>query len=235
MEPRIDGLGINPVNLSDGTVALVVVVPRSLRAPHMAKDNKFYKRFNFESVPMQHYEVEDVRRREGSPRLSVLPHMTTGTPEDYNGMPMLSMRLMVSIKNESRTPAMYALIEALFEMEVKAEDADGWKKGTLYTFTDGTHDMHGRAYNWSVIKNLPVWEGQEQSIDPQLYLKIPLWNGDRDYDFKLRVSAPGMPQKETSYKIRVFHRAAKIIPIGDAEVHDCEGHSEGPAPEEVQT
>jgi hypothetical protein len=30
---------------------------------HMAEDHRYYKRFNFQSVPMEHYEVEDVMHR----------------------------------------------------------------------------------------------------------------------------------------------------------------------------
>jgi hypothetical protein len=33
------------------------------RAPHQAFDHKYYKRFNFESTPMEDYEVRDLMRR----------------------------------------------------------------------------------------------------------------------------------------------------------------------------
>lgn len=35
----------------------MVKVPKSLEAPHVAKDKRFYKRFNFESVAMEEYEI----------------------------------------------------------------------------------------------------------------------------------------------------------------------------------
>jgi len=40
----------------------VVWVPQSTRAPHMAAEHRFYKRFNFESVPVEEYEVRYVSR-----------------------------------------------------------------------------------------------------------------------------------------------------------------------------
>ena len=38
----------------------------------MAKDNKYYKRFNFLSEPMQDYEVKDVMYRHHSPQLTLI-------------------------------------------------------------------------------------------------------------------------------------------------------------------
>jgi hypothetical protein len=66
IQTRIDGVRINAVSLansSPGNVAYVVMVPRSLRAPHQAWDKRYYKRLNFESVPMEDYEIRDVLNR----------------------------------------------------------------------------------------------------------------------------------------------------------------------------
>jgi hypothetical protein len=38
----------------------VVQIPESIEAPHIAKDKKFYKRYNFESVAMEEYEVRNL-------------------------------------------------------------------------------------------------------------------------------------------------------------------------------
>ena len=51
IQRRIDGTRINPVQLgasAAGNVLYVVSIPQSLRAPHMAWDKRFYKRFNFQ-------------------------------------------------------------------------------------------------------------------------------------------------------------------------------------------
>jgi predicted HTH transcriptional regulator len=62
---RINGVRINTVDISNppGKVIYIVDIPQSNRAPHMAADHKFYKRFNFESVPMEEYEVRDTAHR----------------------------------------------------------------------------------------------------------------------------------------------------------------------------
>jgi hypothetical protein len=72
--PRIDGLLIkeipNPRRVYHAY--FVIRIPRSMRAPHMCVPfHRYYKRYNFECVPMEHYEVEDVRRRQSEPDLTV--------------------------------------------------------------------------------------------------------------------------------------------------------------------
>ena len=67
IQRRVQGVRINQVLLhrtSPGRVAYVVAIPSSLLAPHMASDHRYYKRFNFQSVPMEEYEVRDTSRRE---------------------------------------------------------------------------------------------------------------------------------------------------------------------------
>jgi len=41
----------------------VIKIPKSINAPHQAPDKKYYKRYNFMSSPMEHYEIEDVKNR----------------------------------------------------------------------------------------------------------------------------------------------------------------------------
>ncbi|MCY7374740.1 MAG: hypothetical protein LH472_02055, partial [Pyrinomonadaceae bacterium] len=68
IRPRIDGIVIHSVNLCSGEndVAFVVEIPQSNTA-HQASDHRYYKRFNFQAVPMEDYEVRDVMFREQTP------------------------------------------------------------------------------------------------------------------------------------------------------------------------
>ncbi|WP_316159684.1 ATP-binding protein [Bradyrhizobium sp. SZCCHNRI3042] len=67
IQPVVDGLAIKQINLPTkgaDRVAYVVEVPAATsRAPHQAYDHRYYKRFNFESTPMEDYEVRDLMRR----------------------------------------------------------------------------------------------------------------------------------------------------------------------------
>jgi hypothetical protein len=70
--PKIHGLRIYPIPIpGDETKCLYVVeIPRGETA-HQAVDCKYYRRFNFESVPMRDHEVRDVMHRIKVPRLEV--------------------------------------------------------------------------------------------------------------------------------------------------------------------
>lgn len=73
IQPRLEQVYINQVELKatqPGKVLYVVEIPQAtIRAPHQASDKRYYKRFNFESAPMEDYEIRDVMRRQQGPDL----------------------------------------------------------------------------------------------------------------------------------------------------------------------
>lgn len=68
IRPRIDGVIVHPVSLSSDVdhAAYVVEIPKSTTV-HQALDHRYYKRFNFQSVPMEDHEIRDVMNRRGTP------------------------------------------------------------------------------------------------------------------------------------------------------------------------
>ncbi len=62
--PKIDNIRIVAIPLSASNSIYCVEVPKSYRAPHQSPDKKYYKRFNFQSVAMEDYEINDVRGRQ---------------------------------------------------------------------------------------------------------------------------------------------------------------------------
>lgn len=72
IRPRIDGIVIHSINLRSGEndVAYVVEIPQSHTA-HQANDHRYYKRFNFQAVPMEDYEIRDILFREQTPNIAV--------------------------------------------------------------------------------------------------------------------------------------------------------------------
>jgi hypothetical protein len=61
--PRIDYFRILPLPLAAGRTIYVIEVAKTFRGPHQASDKRYYKRHNFKSVPMEDYEINDVRNR----------------------------------------------------------------------------------------------------------------------------------------------------------------------------
>ncbi|MBN1813309.1 MAG: ATP-binding protein [Anaerolineae bacterium] len=74
IRPRIDGLVIHPVPVFESTrpdnVVYIVEAPQSTTA-HQAADLRYYKRYNFECLPMQDYEIRDVMNRGVKPDVDV--------------------------------------------------------------------------------------------------------------------------------------------------------------------
>lgn len=74
IRPRVDGLVIHPVSVADtgqDGVVYAVSVPKGTTV-HQAQDHRYYKRYNFESVPMTDDEVKDVMNRATTPDVQVI-------------------------------------------------------------------------------------------------------------------------------------------------------------------
>lgn len=59
IQRRIDNIQIIPIRENNdlSKTIYLVKIPKSLDAPHLSKEKRFYKRFNFESVQMEEYEI----------------------------------------------------------------------------------------------------------------------------------------------------------------------------------
>lgn len=83
ISPKIDGLYINPVDIGNEKLIYVVVIPPSNTA-HMAGNNRYYKRRNFKSEPMEDYEVRDVMNRQKKAKLQLRLTVPREIPYDSN-------------------------------------------------------------------------------------------------------------------------------------------------------
>jgi len=75
IQRKISDLNIVPIrfeNNIDKTV-YIVKIPKSFETPHMCKENRFYRRYNFESVQMEEYEIRELYNRKSIAKLQVEP------------------------------------------------------------------------------------------------------------------------------------------------------------------
>jgi hypothetical protein len=131
IRPRIDGIVIHSVNLSSGEndVAFVIEIPQSNTA-HQANDHRYYKRFNFQAVPMEDYEIRDVIFREQTPNIALnfLIEITHFTTEEGN---KINYNLIVQARNNGSAFAQYiavfldAPVPILLNTENKMNIKDG--------------------------------------------------------------------------------------------------------------
>jgi hypothetical protein len=76
IHPYIEELRIYPISINgeDTNVCYVIVIPQSITAHQVTanKDYRYYKRHNFESIPMEDYEIRLVMNRLVTPNVSVI-------------------------------------------------------------------------------------------------------------------------------------------------------------------
>lgn len=64
ISPKIEGLKIISISLENkDEVAYIVEVPQGDTAHQNTRDHKYYRRYNFEAVPMLDYEIRDVMNK----------------------------------------------------------------------------------------------------------------------------------------------------------------------------
>ncbi len=68
IQPRIDGIIVEPLPLDASSACYVVTIPQSHTA-HQARDHVYYRRHNFNVLPMEDYELRDVMNRRRRPRI----------------------------------------------------------------------------------------------------------------------------------------------------------------------
>jgi len=73
IQRKIEDLRIIPVRFDSDIKKSVYVIniPASPLAPHMTSDKKFYRRYNFESVQMEEYEIRNLYNRKGKTNLFI--------------------------------------------------------------------------------------------------------------------------------------------------------------------
>lgn len=112
IQPKVEGIIITPVTVDDskGTVVYVVEVPQSTTA-HQAIDKKYYKRYNFESVPMEDYEIRDIMSRLKHPEVTLefvlecKRSIVEFSP--HKRLPQDEFTLRVAIRNKGKVVANY--------------------------------------------------------------------------------------------------------------------------------
>jgi Putative DNA-binding domain len=114
VQPRIDGLVITPIKLAKGFGFVLTIPQATSRAPHQAPDKKYYKRQNFQSVPMEDYEIRDTLRRATTPDLQVMLSIGTNNTALLEFAPQQEMSrpvpLSVVVTNRSPQPAYHVLV-----------------------------------------------------------------------------------------------------------------------------
>lgn len=175
IRPRIDGILIHSVGLDSGEndVVYVVEIPQSHTA-HQAGNQRYYKRFNFQSVPMEDYEIRDVMFREQMPDVvirflvEIKPSAEIESLTEYN--------LIIQAKNLGSAFARY--VACFVDVPVKAlvniEDKRSIKDGGRY-YRHRLTNLNQEFADETFRANFPLLRSMTMSW------KIPLKENFRDF------------------------------------------------------
>lgn len=182
IRPKIDVI-IHPVPIPDNATGVVyaVEIPQSYTA-HQAQDKRYYKRYNFESVAMEDYEIRDIMFRARSPDLSISFHGKT--PPNNLGNRICG-RLCFSLINNSPVSAKNVLISVCLgtlplnnRIAIPSELAPG------FTYRDPIHE---RRRIWTSKRDV-VHKGLESTaveLEYELYTAEGLRFSSHDIFFTL--------------------------------------------------
>ncbi|MEZ5345696.1 MAG: ATP-binding protein [Pyrinomonadaceae bacterium] len=163
--PRIDGIVIHSVKIDSGEsdAVYVIEIPQSNTA-HQANDHRYYKRYNFQSVPMEDYEVRDVMFREQTPDVEVRflieikPRLREGEPEK-----LFENNLIIEARNIGSSFAQYVAclldipVGILRETKNKINLKDGGRyyRHRLFNLNQEFGDENFKA-NFPLLRNMSM-------------------------------------------------------------------------------
>lgn len=196
--PRIEGLIIDVVALGGDRVAYVVSIPQATsRAPHQAPDHRYYRRQNFQNVPMQDYEIRDMLRRGADPEpfLDVsfeggrlqYPLGRVDMPEQHRSVP-----LHMAIGNHSKEPAYYSILTLVVDNDLRVQSTgefnptgNGQKNGTRVNYF---------TRRFSIPEFFPLFREAKHNVSnpPFRILIDPQYYGTHtDFLFGYEIKVPG--------------------------------------------
>lgn len=191
--PRVDGLLIQPIPLSSGATAYVVDIPAaSVFAPHQAKDKRYYRRFNFKSVPMEDYEVRDAFKKSRSPFIRVRPtwkHDTSLGGSNEFGI------FTLHLENLADEPSLYTTVQLVIDSRIV--NAGSLVSNAFHNIHDSVDEESGirvvkAQKNLMVPTNMPLFRGRSSNL--VRFSLLPPKSGP--YLFGYHVASPGFVRSE---------------------------------------
>lgn len=190
IRPRIDGIVIHSVNLSSGETdtAYIIEIPQSNTA-HQASDHRYYKRFNFQAVPMEDYEIRDVMFREQTPNIALNFLIEIGeTFYGADGKTSNTFNLIVEARNNGSAFAQYVAvfldvpvsILQTIENKMNLKDGGRFYRHRLTNLNQEYADeqfkssfplLRSMAMNWKI----PLVAEFESALDENLSIKWKIY------------------------------------------------------------
>jgi hypothetical protein len=161
IQNKIEDLNIIPLDYENGCQVFVIEIPKSDRAPHIAKDRRYYKRYNFSSVPMEHYEIEDIRNRIIAPK--VIANLGLGSDNSFEKG---KSRISLTVSSETDTITDTYSVRIIVEENAVLNSSAFKLESNDFVSTKYGRLIFGNAYLRIVSPSFghPIWKGHEINL-----------------------------------------------------------------------
>jgi len=205
ISPRIQNVVIKPIELeiSPGKAIFAIEIPMGSTA-HQAGDYRYYRRFNFQTVPMYDYEVKMVINRFKEPKLELDINLSENSMRQYC--------LEIFAKNVGATSAPAAHFKLLIP-----EYLYDTKRGEYWYLGDKTIEYNG-SY---VVVLMCNWGGQNKmeffpellfplsskSLDNTIYIKTlgpRIYESDVEFPIFYEIYATNMRPQKGKFLFKIY-------------------------------
>jgi hypothetical protein len=195
IRPRIEGLLIWAVELdSPSDVAYVVEIPQGTTA-HQATDYRYYRRYNFQSVPMYDHEIRDVMNRSKVPDLEV--ELGFQDRQILADGAVHSYRLSVVVKNCGAVAANHWKLQFTFPNlgPVYRDKPNPQFQPRGRREISSTPMSHNVVYRSQYVLFPDDWEILTEHIDCRYWVNDQIWSHEADLEVVWSLYADNMPRK----------------------------------------
>jgi len=203
IEPRIPDVRIAPpisLRESPGKALFVIEIPTGFTA-HQASDFRYYRRFNFQSVPMHDYEVKMVMNRLKEPNLRLIFEIGEQKGD--------SIMLNVYAKNVGKITASAAHFRLLIPPKLSSRtEGIEWRKEDKTVFYAG-NAMEMLYFNWGGPTKLPFFPelmirlSSPLSSD-KIWIKLPPNSFNMSWPIYYEIYATDMEPKKGKALLNVY-------------------------------
>jgi hypothetical protein len=197
IQPRIRGLIIKAIPLDDDLTAYALTIPPSTTA-HQAPDKRYYRRFNFQSVAMDDYEVRDVMNRSSSAEPFTRLHFKNGHIAGIKSQPDAHVsdpiELYVLLGNRSPQPAHYTVVSLGVSRDLEIMDYGGFEHRGESTTPEG-HVLNILHKEIGIPDSFPLFREAEVAVGP-IGLGFPTGLHNDEFIFRCVIRTPGFSRTE---------------------------------------
>lgn len=210
ISPKIEGLVIVPIPLQEpDEVVYIVEISQSNTAHQNTLDHRYYRRFNFQSVPMLDYEIRDIMNRVKYPIIEIEFEIVVSENE-LNKLPTFYLRIIPRNIGSSYAKYINYFVNIPFNI-IDPEEVLIYNK-----INQSTVEYYGENTYRDILDIQPSVSGNVEKYGPSRF--DPILPGLRGRSEKIKlIRARGFPNEIISWKVYADNAPPRTgnIPLND--------------------